>query len=84
MIDAQLSPGMITVADWQRLDEENIAYRFHWGKMNELDFNKISLMYGEDVDTWIAARNKLLDPAAMKIFSNPLLKEWGLDKSLHV
>ena len=71
-------------AVWQRLDEENIPYTFHWGKMNELDFNKISLMYGEDVDTWIAARNKLLDPAAMKIFSNPLLKEWGLDKSLQV
>jgi len=52
--------------------------------MNELDFNKISLMYGEDVDTWIAARNKLLDPAAMKIFSNPLLEEWGLDKSLQI
>jgi len=66
-------------AVWQRLEEENIPFTFHWGKMNELDVDRIKKMYGKDADTWIAARNKLLDPAAMKIFTNPLLKEWGLD-----
>ncbi|MEO6233115.1 MAG: FAD-binding protein [Ferruginibacter sp.] len=67
---------------WKRLDEENIPFTFHWGKLNQLDFARISKMYGEDADTWIAARNKLLDAATRKVFTNPLLKEWGLDKEL--
>jgi hypothetical protein len=41
-------------------------------------------MYGTDVDKWIAARNKLFagDAAAMKVFTNPILQQWGLDKVL--
>jgi len=65
---------------WQRLDDEKIPFSFHWGKMNELDFNRISRMYGTNVDTWINARNKLLDGGSLKVFTNPLLQQWGLDK----
>ena len=67
-------------AVWQRLDDEKIPYTCHWGKMNELNFDRITTMYGQDVTAWIAARNKLLDAAGLQIFTNPLLKEWGLDK----
>jgi hypothetical protein len=69
-------------AVWKRLDDENIPYTFHWGKINELDPDRISRMYGEDANTWIAARNKLLDEAGRKVFANQLLQQWGLDKTL--
>lgn len=69
-------------AVWKRLDAEQIPYTFHWGKMNEMNFKKIKGMYGNDVDTWIAARNKLLDKDSMKVFTNPILTKWGLDKVL--
>ena len=67
-------------AVWQRLDDEAIPFTFHWGKMNELDFDRISRMYGGNVDAWIAARNKLLDADNLKVFTNPLMQQWGLDK----
>jgi len=67
---------------WKRLDEEHIPYTFHWGKMNEMDFERIGRMYGEDATGWIAARNKLLDADCLKVFTNPLLKQWGLEKVL--
>lgn len=69
-------------AVWNRLDEENIPYTFHWGKINELNPERISRMYGEDANTWIAARNKLLDDQCRKVFSNELLQQWGLDKTI--
>lgn len=69
-------------AVWQRLDDEKIPYTVHWGKVNELNFERISNMYGKDAGKWIVARNKLLDPASRKVFTNPLLQEWGLDRVL--
>ena len=69
-------------AVWKKLDEEQIPYTVHWGKMNELNFERISTMYGSDAHKWIAARNTLLDADSRKVFCNPLLQEWGLDKSL--
>jgi hypothetical protein len=69
-------------AVWKRLDAEGIPYTFHWGKVNEMNFKKIKGMYGADTDKWIAARNRLLDKDSMKVFTNPVLKKWGLDKVL--
>ncbi|MEP6748564.1 MAG: FAD-binding protein [Bacteroidota bacterium] len=69
-------------AVWQRLDDEKIPYTVHWGKVNELNSDRIKNMYGTDADSWIAARNKLLDKASMKVFTNSLLQQWGLDKVL--
>jgi len=40
-------------------------------------------MYGKDAVKWMAARNKLLDADSIKVFTNPLLQQWGLDKVLH-
>ena len=69
-------------AVWNRLDAENIPYTFHWGKINELYPERIERMYGEDANIWIASRNKLLDEQGRIIFSNQLLQQWGLDKTL--
>ena len=69
-------------AVWKKLEEEQIPFTFHWGKVNELDFNRISKMYGQDADAWIAARNKLLSKDSLKVFTNPILEQWGLDKVL--
>ncbi|MDR0792410.1 MAG: FAD-binding protein [Chitinophagaceae bacterium] len=65
---------------WQILDNANIPYAFHWGKMTELDSDKVKKIYGADLDTWLASRNKILSPQAMKVFTNPIMQEWGLDK----
>ena len=69
-------------AVWQKMEDEGIPFTFHWGKVNELDFGRISSMYGTDADAWIAARNKLLDSDNRKVFSNEILQQWGLDKTV--
>jgi hypothetical protein len=65
---------------WQRLEDEGIPFTFHWGKMNELNIDRITKMYGSDAITWMKCRNKLLGPDSLKVFTNPLLTEWGLDQ----
>jgi hypothetical protein len=65
---------------WKKLEDEQIPFTFHWGKVNELSPERLSNMYGPAVDSWIAARNKLLDADSMRIFTNPIIQQWGLDK----
>lgn len=65
---------------WEKLEDEQIPFTFHWGKVNELSPERLSNMYGPAVDSWIAARNKLLDADSMRIFTNPIIQQWGLDK----
>lgn len=67
---------------WKKLEAENIPFTFHWGKMNEYTPKRIKNMYGNDANRWIAARNRLLDANGHMLFTNPTLKEWGLDKIL--
>ncbi len=65
-------------AVWQQLDAHNIPYTFHWGKMSELTPTRIKKMYGADLDKWQQARQQLLEPAVMKVFTNKVMQEWGL------
>ena len=67
---------------WNELEKRNIAYTFHWGKINNLDKEKLRKMYGDNMDKWIKERNKLLAPEVMNIFNTQLLKDWGLDTVL--
>jgi hypothetical protein len=67
---------------WKALEEENIPHTMHWGKVNQLDFKTLSKMYGSNLDAWIEARNRLLNPASMQVFNNAIMKQWGLDKVL--
>lgn len=67
---------------WAKLEEEQIPFTFHWGKVNELNPARLANMYGDGIDKWIAARNKLLDANTINVFNNPILEQWGLDKIL--
>ncbi|HEY4110185.1 FAD-binding protein [Puia sp.] len=69
-------------AAWKKLEEEKIPFTFHWGKVNELNIDRLTTMYGDNVQSWISARNKLLDTDTRQVFTNATLKAWGLDKSL--
>jgi len=67
---------------WERLEQEEIPFTFHWGKVNEIDSTRMARMYGAGAENWIAARNKLLDKDSLKVFTNNILMKWGLDKVL--
>jgi hypothetical protein len=69
-------------AVWKAFEDAGIPFTFHWGKINELDFTRISNMYGAGATSWIAARNKLLDADNRKVFTNAILQQWGLDKAV--
>jgi hypothetical protein len=69
-------------AVWKKLEDEKIPFTFHWGKMVDLNPDRIAQIYGAAADSWVTARNKMLDANTMKVFTNPLLQEWGLDKVL--
>jgi FAD binding domain-containing protein len=64
---------------WNRLEAEQIPYTFHWGKMLELNPQRIQKMYDDSLDKWKAARLELLGPEMIKVFSNSLTQQWGLD-----
>ncbi|MES2372781.1 MAG: FAD-binding protein [Bacteroidota bacterium] len=80
-LDAAFSPKTLTFFTkvWKMLEEEQIPFTFHWGKMNELTPQRISQMYGADADAWKEARKTLLDAACIPVFTNATLQEWGLD-----
>ncbi|SHL92259.1 FAD-binding protein [Mucilaginibacter sp. OK098] len=63
---------------WKMLEDNDIPFTFHWGKVNELYPARINNMYGAAVTSWQAARNQLLDPNTIKVFTNPILQQWGL------
>jgi hypothetical protein len=71
-------------AVWNRLEQDNIPYTLHWGKINfNLNPTRLQQMYGNTaVQAWIDARNALLDPRALDVFSNPFMTQCGLDKVL--
>jgi hypothetical protein len=67
-------------AFWDALETQQIPHSFHWGKMLDLDNQKIRKMYSDaKVDAWLNARNTILhDAATKKVFTNDIMREWGL------
>lgn len=63
---------------WRALRERGIPHSFHWGKMLELDAERVRSQYGDAVGRWIAARETLLDVSARRVFSSPFLEQLGL------
>ena len=65
---------------WERLEELNIPYTLHWGKMNfNLDSSLIKKMYGEqNINKWKAARKSLLNADSQKVFTNDFMIKCGL------
>ncbi|MBK9256740.1 MAG: FAD-binding protein [Saprospiraceae bacterium] len=66
------------------LETENIEHCFHWGKVLYTNRQKLEKSYGSDViKQWLKARKKLLQKdELMAIFTNDLMKSWGLDEIL--
>lgn len=65
---------------WDRLEELNIPYTVHWGKINfHLNKDRVRKMYGDAVvDKWIECRHRVLDEKARKVFSNEFMRKCGL------
>jgi hypothetical protein len=78
-VDAASTRDFFT-AVWNKLEEKNIAYTLHWGKINfNLNPQRLRNMYSNaNVDKWIAARNSLLDKKCRKVFSNTFTQTCGL------
>ena len=66
---------------WRSFDAAGIPYTFHWGKINNLDAQRVRAMYGEAaIEQWRTARHALLDTAALRAaFANPFIRDLGLD-----
>jgi FAD/FMN-containing dehydrogenase len=64
---------------WKELDREGISYTFHWGKVNNLNAEKIRTMYGDKVNEWISARLELIPQKMLPIFTNEFMINNGLD-----
>ncbi|MBS1507059.1 MAG: FAD-binding protein [Bacteroidetes bacterium] len=65
---------------WSEMRAKGIPFRFHLGKLTDLDQAKFTSMYGSSMQTWKSARDKVLpNPDVKKIFTNEVMKEWGLD-----
>jgi hypothetical protein len=68
------------------IENKNIEYAIHWGKINNvLNEKRIRYMYGDSrVDQWLQHRNQLLSAETRKVFNNEFLERCGLDKELGV
>jgi hypothetical protein len=69
---------------WQALLDRNIPHAFHWGKMHNLNREILQAIYGSDRDSWIEARNRLLRPELLAVFTNETLQQWGLADVVNV
>lgn len=70
------------MAVWNALEVSHIPYTLHWGKINfNLNTARVKQMYGNAVvESWIDARNALLDTPVLTVFSNQFMANCGLDK----
>jgi hypothetical protein len=66
---------------WTALTTAGIPYTLHWGQMNNFTPAIVRGMYGTAIDTWLACRNRLMSPAAQRVFSSDFLISTGLDIS---
>jgi hypothetical protein len=69
-------------AVWNELLQRGIPYTFHWGKINDLNDQKVKNIFQNDRERWVQARNKLLPAESLTVFSSPPLKNLGLDEIL--
>jgi FAD/FMN-containing dehydrogenase len=68
---------------WEQLSHANnpIPYTFHWGKVNNLDDQRVRAMYGNRIGTWLAARHRLIgsDPVLLsRVLANRFLRQLNL------
>lgn len=65
---------------WRALDNAGIPYTFHWGKLNDLDANRVRAMYDpQSIASWLDARRSLLTmPTLRAVFANDFLRQLNL------
>lgn len=80
-LDGVLSPETARFYDavWNKLEQLNIPYTFHWGKMSTIAPERLRRMYGNSLDKFLLARSRIIEPAVAGIFSNEVMKQWGID-----
>jgi len=64
---------------WNELMVRDIPHTFHWGKVHNLDSQKVRKLFQTESLQWIKARNTILPPDSRAVFSSPPLKHLGLD-----
>jgi hypothetical protein len=62
----------------EAMQQQQIPHTFHWGKMVKLSPDELVQLYGDAVNQWRSARERLLDQAARNTFSNAFLRDMGL------
>jgi hypothetical protein len=64
---------------WQALHNSGISFGLHWGKIIGLNAVETRRLYGDRVNRWRAARDRLLPDAAVReVFRNKFLDALGL------
>jgi hypothetical protein len=66
---------------WADLSAANIPYTFHWGKVNNLDDQRVRTMYGPKLTDWLDARRELLKSDRLlreRVFANRFLRQLNL------
>lgn len=65
---------------WQAFQAQNIPYTIHWGKANQLTSDQLQTMYGDDLQSWLSERRKLIGTKTCHLFSSPFTDQCGLSK----
>jgi hypothetical protein len=64
---------------WDALANAGVPYTCHWGQLTGMNPDRLAAYFGNRVDRWKAARDRLLAGGPGKrVFSAPLLAEVGL------
>ncbi|HET7897891.1 MAG TPA: D-arabinono-1,4-lactone oxidase, partial [Flavisolibacter sp.] len=69
-------------AVWDALEGAGIPHTFHWGKLHNLNAERLRRSYGGKVDEWILARNKILPKEMLPVFTNQFMKDIVVDTVL--
>jgi hypothetical protein len=69
---------------WDAINAEDIPYTFHWGKVNNLNAQRLRKMYGQKVDEWIIARCRLIPKQMLRVFTNSFMEELELDSVISI
>jgi len=67
----------------QKLNEQNIPFTLHWGKMNDyLNEETLQKMYTKPkINSWLRVRSQLLQTDEVRaVFTNEFMEKCGLDK----
>lgn len=64
---------------WKKLETNNIPFAMHWGKINDINPQKVQKMYGDTkITQWKTARETLLNAETREVFTNDFLEQAGL------